>query len=843
MKQHYFSMLWAIVMLFWGINQGRAQQVSHTFTVCPLNVDGLPPSLNSDGLGADGSYQIGQYLLGRNIDVVAVSEDFNYHSNLIEPLGDVYNIGTYRGGMGTSINILDMRFPTDGLDLFWKKSIEVLHESWAPWYVTYGNLSNGADENIAKGYRYYVLRLADGVEVDCYIMHMDADTDDQSNAARASQLEQLRRVILSNKSGRPVIVMGDTNCRYTRDDILGLFINPIEADGRYSVTDVWVDLCKGGHYPKLGSDALMVDALGYYQGEIVDKVLYLNPTHGGLQLKAKSIDFDAEYTLGDHKPLVVTFEAVGTTFKPVAEKSFWQPETLTGNGQEVYLYNVGSGFYISNDNQPVAQQINGASMFNLWGASDGYTISNDAGYRVNMDNGVVTDGATTFKSEAGTTAGCYRITYKKRWDGFYNRTRFFNVDMKVGDDDVKYTMAETKGTYNDWLLISPAQKQAYDDYVAEYNLANSLYENPLTPAEMKATLARELATSEVTYSTVTAISTALSQVIAPVTAHFSTLTTEGNGTFNAPYTINDVYILKAQSKLPTEAVWVKGNVMGAVSGGQVSQSNETTLALGDSESAFMRVQLADGALQDIVNVVDNPGNVGKEVSVYGHLGDYFTKGGMNTTLKVAGVSNIHIASREGYTTLYNTCAYEMPSPLTGAIITETNEDVLNYNYKYTSTEIVPNGSALIIKGGEQGEIYPVVNVESTLAPDTDNLLHGSSTTTLTDITPTDGNQVYYYMLSYNKENTNLGFYWGAAQGKAFMNSAGKAYLALNRLQAIQAPESLSLVPGEITTIQAIRATCEQSPVIYTIQGQRINASLNLLTPGLYIVNGKKVFIH
>ena len=39
------------------------------------------------------------------------------------------------------------------------------------------NTGNGADGMINKGFRYYEAEVADGVYVDFYILHMDADSD------------------------------------------------------------------------------------------------------------------------------------------------------------------------------------------------------------------------------------------------------------------------------------------------------------------------------------------------------------------------------------------------------------------------------------------------------------------------------------------------------------------------------------------------------------------------------------------------------------------------------------------------------------------------------------------
>lgn len=179
----------------------------------------------------------------------------------------------------------------------------------------------------------------DGIDMDVYILHMDADTDTKDNEARASQLEQLRDAILAKDSHRPVIVMGDTNCRYTRDNILGLFIHPILEKGIYDVKDAWVELCKDGSYPKLGDAPLMASELGYLQGEVVDKVIYLNPKDGDTHLSAVKFEVDTKMEESDHKPVIVTMRM---------EKSI-TPTGIKGVKNE----NAHDGIYDLNGNQEV----------------------------------------------------------------------------------------------------------------------------------------------------------------------------------------------------------------------------------------------------------------------------------------------------------------------------------------------------------------------------------------------------------------------------------------------------------------------------------------------------------
>lgn len=303
-----------------GTQPEAGRYISKTFKVCPFNVDGLPKTIsilgftiniNNDGLEEEGAIAIGQYINKSDIDFWGLSEDFNYHNDLANEITEgKYQIGTYRGGINLNQFKLNMQFNTDGLNFLSKTPYSFSDESWVKWNKCNGWANHGNDEMIRKGYRHYHANLGDDIEIDFYIMHMDADTDDKDNEARADQWKQLYNAIVANTNGRPIIVMGDTNCRYTRDDIRGLFINPINQAGKYEVKDAWIEHCKNGIYPTLGSDALMVDQLGYKEGEIVDKVLYLNPTDGDCHIKALNFNVDSEFTVSDHRPVIVTMEVM-----------------------------------------------------------------------------------------------------------------------------------------------------------------------------------------------------------------------------------------------------------------------------------------------------------------------------------------------------------------------------------------------------------------------------------------------------------------------------------------------------------------------------------------------------
>lgn len=319
----------------------QTQDIAGDFTVAALNVDGMPQkvdvtviginatsiNLNDDGPQAAGSEEIGKYIEDSGIDFLALSESFNYY-NEINTNAPSYATGTQRlpEGLPTSvrvINALQIKFPfdTDGLNLMYNKKLTVGSESMTAWTEHYSPddesiplidvpSTHGADGMIDKGYRFYQVKVADGVVVDVYILHMDADDDTGDRDARASQIDQLMEAVEANDNGNPIIIMGDTNCRYTRDPLEEKII---EGGG---FSDPWIDLERDGVYPKMGDNALMVGDLGYQKGEVVDKVFYKNAEGSNLTIKAVSYDVDAdgyvypgtETMLGDHPPVIVKFE-------------------------------------------------------------------------------------------------------------------------------------------------------------------------------------------------------------------------------------------------------------------------------------------------------------------------------------------------------------------------------------------------------------------------------------------------------------------------------------------------------------------------------------------------------
>lgn len=525
------------------VSQAVAQTTAQkqTFTVCPLNVDGLPAtifgvSVNPDGPGADGTKKIGEYLSQKGIDILGFSEDFTYNDELTSTLGTGYTVSTFRGSLSLTNMKGVTQFNTDGLLYAVKNDHQLSDERIVSWNQTYGNIKNGADENIDKGYRSAVVTLSCGLQVEVYILHMDAETDPEDNAARASQWTQLVQAIINNgNASLPKIVMGDTNSRYTRDDIKGLFYSPLETAG-YTVNDVWVDFCQNGVAPTLGADALMVgdDKLNpdnYRTGEIVDKVFYINPKNATSKLVANSITFDAaNYVkdgkaelLGDHVPVIVEMTLESSSYSP-AQANFWEGEPFAdgASDQNYYMYNVGSQYFMTyqQENGPMVKDIRKANVWQLnhedhkknydghyYCTSIFYKNSDDKEYRVQCETtgtswmaqvSQANSRATSFyiSTDDAVTPGAYTLEAHSFY--WVHQYRLFGVT--AGNGSVSY---DAKKTYTDnttdWLFISEAQKQAYLEY---YDLYTFLSNHVNTREDLTEEIQKVLAETEnTTYST------------------------------------------------------------------------------------------------------------------------------------------------------------------------------------------------------------------------------------------------------------------------------------------------------------------------------------------------------
>lgn len=237
--------------------------------------------------------------------------------------------------------------------------------------------------------------------------------------------------------------------------------------------------------------------------------------------------------------------------------------------------------------------------------------------------------------------------------------------------------------------------------------------------------------------------------------------------------------------------------------------------------------------------IDPAGSIGEDGTCTGRNGILANRGGIiDMTLKVGNATEQFHITNAGFGTFYTSDAYNMPAGVTGYTIVNTQDNRLIAEPTYAEGTLVPAKTALIVKGNEGDYTYePIISSQTTILG---NKLYGTDTEATTQV---EGTDVKYYKFAYNNAGDKLGFYWANETGAAFTNGAHKAFLALDFGTALSQMRGFSLndLFGGITSIHSIVNAEKASQRIYDLNGRSIN-SLNGLSKGVYIVNGKKVII-
>ncbi|MBQ7484835.1 MAG: hypothetical protein IJT89_12380 [Bacteroidaceae bacterium] len=372
MKSNILNRIMAAMAVSCSIFSSANAQ-TQTFTMATLNVDGLPGQvlffdMNQDGPKSGGSERISEYLAAKGCDIFCLQENFNYRWEIWSRLFADYEHDEWSGGIILEEEKIDyahlqnVKFKCDGLNMVWKKGIQTTNYERKAWQKSFGKFSHDFDDMITKGFRRHEFTLGDGSEIVVYNMHMDASSqrdemkknDGKDCEARLSQWIQLREDILERLDTRPVIIAGDMNSLYHRDEVKTAFIDAIAATGKATVGDAWIEKCNGGTYPVFEGEALT--------GELLDKILYINPTDGN-SVVPTSVSVDKEgyvydgTPLGDHYPLFATFE-----FKD-RKASGVNQQNLDNQPAEIYDLrgirqddeNLQKGIYIINGNTKVVK--------------------------------------------------------------------------------------------------------------------------------------------------------------------------------------------------------------------------------------------------------------------------------------------------------------------------------------------------------------------------------------------------------------------------------------------------------------------------------------------------------
>jgi len=263
------SLLLTVLLIFSLGSIAFAEEANEVkFTICSSNVAGLPiPSrFSNDGKVVKNATKItGQLLNESGVDIVCVQEDFQYHSVLVEQLTN-YPYQTFTSG-GVPVG--------DGLNVYSKYPIYNVDR--VEWEEFNGILDAANDGLTPKGFLKCTVDV-NGVLVDVYDIHADANGSYEDCMAKKAQFNQLCAYMDENSAGRPIAITGDYNATLHGDIAAELYPIMIQGAG---FNDGWTMYCNDGVYftgylTQEQTDYYNAKWGGYYWGrwDSVERLLY-----------------------------------------------------------------------------------------------------------------------------------------------------------------------------------------------------------------------------------------------------------------------------------------------------------------------------------------------------------------------------------------------------------------------------------------------------------------------------------------------------------------------------------------------------------------------------------------
>lgn len=238
----------------------------------------------------------------------------------------------------------------------------------------------------------------------------------------------------------------------------------------------------------------------------------------------------------------------------------------------------------------------------------------------------------------------------------------------------------------------------------------------------------------------------------------------------------------------------------------------------------------------------NTGGATNQMS-YGSGNLYFLQAGVATysgyttapygTLTIPLNAACHDTDGKVYATYSNDeKAWVVPAELTVAEINIV-DDALDVK-SYATGAVVPANTGVMVSANEGGDYTVNVSTGGSSVFGNGNCLRpsGDNDITAEDMAAAAPNCEYFRLTMH--EGTQIGFWWGAAEGAAFGLAANKAYLAVPKSAGIKVASMW--IDGNTTSIDAIKDVHETYGVAYNLAGQRVNANAK----GIVIINGKKV---
>ena len=294
-----------------------------------------------------------------------------------------------------------------------------------------------------------------------------------------------------------------------------------------------------------------------------------------------------------------------------------------------------------------------------------------------------------------------------------------------------------------------------------------------------------------------------------------------------------------------QQVWVEGKVLGTAKGNSFDYDSydgnlngNAHLVVGD-KAAPNNMPVNLGAWSSVTGLLIS---TDKAILIYGTPGAEMGRMGMPAPNKLKGdnIYNLSIGTAEGYGTQILASEFEVPEGMKCGVVTGVKDNQLIINYLYHEGDHVPQNTPVLVKTDNGSGMYPL-----TLTSGLAESYYGENYLKPCHETGTwqpDENSYYYYKLAYDdyEEKTDLGFYWGADNG-AFFSTYDPIHAILELPKGYVTTMGYSLSDSFVTGISQVPHTeTTAKKDIYTLDGRRVQKEL--MTKGIYVVNGKKVIV-
>ncbi len=232
-------------------------------------------------------------------DLANLTDFVHYHERLRAQATHPYRSPAHPGLEGVGLDLTQRPGVQVGDGLGVLSRYPLRGNERIPWSGCYGGWDardGGAFDCLAvKGFLRSTLILADGVEVDLYVIHAESGGSDTDQRLQDQDFRELGDYIEQHSGGRPVLVAGDTN----------LHTDPSHPDAEgLGDTTIWTDFLNRLRL----TDACRVTSCE--QADSVDKLAYRSGD--GAELSATTYEVPSSrfsdpqgQSLSDHDPVVV----------------------------------------------------------------------------------------------------------------------------------------------------------------------------------------------------------------------------------------------------------------------------------------------------------------------------------------------------------------------------------------------------------------------------------------------------------------------------------------------------------------------------------------------------------